>query len=225
MVVCRMTQRKEDTERFYELLKCLEEQIDGKRILANCCAHQNWPPRGVYFFFEKGEYRTRHSNALRVVRVGTTTGQHSTLWGRLSQHRAHNGSSVFRRHLRYALANKEEIKAREMTPRRVSEYIRQMPFVFLRVFEENGQVIRDTIEQNATALLSNYDGKGLYKPSGAWLGNHRGHKTRKIEKSGLWSVNYIDPRKYNQPFLCEIEQRIDHTAPVEPCPECPWTTP
>ena len=106
MVVGLVTQREKDTESVFTLLlnARLEERVGGKRRLANCCAHQSWPPRGIYFFFERGEYgRKSCPISLRVVRVGTTTGKHSTLWDRLSQHRARNGTSVFRRHVRVAL--------------------------------------------------------------------------------------------------------------------------
>ena len=85
------------------------------------------------------------------------------------------------------LAHREKIKFREMAPRRVSEYIHQMPFIWVKVFEDGGQSVRDEIEENATALLSNYRGDALDKPSDCWLGNHRNHKDQKIEKSGLWN--------------------------------------
>ena len=55
---------------FYDILQELEERLGGKRQLRNCNGKMNWPKRGVYFFFENGEKRTR-KNELRVVRIGT----------------------------------------------------------------------------------------------------------------------------------------------------------
>ena len=46
----------------------LEKIIGGKRTLSNCDGSMEWPKRGVYFFFEEGEFR--ENDELRVVRVG-----------------------------------------------------------------------------------------------------------------------------------------------------------
>ena len=54
-----------------------------------------WPKRGVYFFFERGEDRSDTGAGLRVVRVGTHAlgaGSCTKLWTRLSQHRGQVGS-------------------------------------------------------------------------------------------------------------------------------------
>lgn len=109
--------RTHDINRFYELLTQLRRRVGGHRYLKSCHGKMNWPRRGVYFFFEKGEQRA-DGVALRVVRVGThalTSNSKSTLWQRLRQHRGtlrgslpgggnHRGS-VFRLHLGKALLN------------------------------------------------------------------------------------------------------------------------
>lgn len=112
--------RLSDLQRFYDLLDRLEARLGGKRTLASAHGRMDWPRRGVYFFFEAGEYRTTSGAGLRVVRVGThglKSGSKSTLWGRLSRHQGtiagklpgggnHRGS-VFRLHVGNALLNRE----------------------------------------------------------------------------------------------------------------------
>ena len=73
-----------------------------------------WPSRGVYFFFEPGEERSRSGAGPRVVRVGThalAARTRSTLWGRLRSHRGtrsppggRHRSSIFRGLVGEALA-------------------------------------------------------------------------------------------------------------------------
>lgn len=107
-----------DLDRFYQALGKLATQLGGVRHLADCDRRTGWPDRGVYFFFEPGEFRAPPSQQqLRVVRVGThavSAGSKATLWSRLKQHRGngkpgeapgggnHRGS-IFRRHLGVAL--------------------------------------------------------------------------------------------------------------------------
>ena len=94
----------------------LERRVGGTRLLAECTGHMGWPRRGLYFFFEPGEMRSRSGASLRVVRVGThalKAGSKSTLRGRLSQHRGtarggggnHRGS-IFRLLVGIALARR-----------------------------------------------------------------------------------------------------------------------
>jgi hypothetical protein len=113
--------RLQDIKKFYSLLGNLEEKIGSKRTLADCTGRMDWPERGVYFFFEPGEYRATSGEGLRVTRVGThglKTGSSSTLWKRLRQHRGtlsgsrpgggnHRGS-VFRLHVGTALINRDD---------------------------------------------------------------------------------------------------------------------
>ncbi len=114
-----MTDRLDDTIRFYRLLGRIADLCGGPRLLQSCRAGMGWPPRGVYFFFESGERRSSTGVEPRVVRVGThglKNGSRSTLWGRLSQHRGsarsglgnHRGS-IFRLLVGIALANRTGI--------------------------------------------------------------------------------------------------------------------
>ncbi len=84
--------RKADLDRFYRGLSELKEKLGGFRYLRDCTGKSAWPKRGIYFFFEDGEWRADQSQP-RVVRVGThalTDTSRTTLWNRL---RAHRGSA------------------------------------------------------------------------------------------------------------------------------------
>lgn len=109
--------RLSDLVRFYVLLDSLEEKLGGKRTLAVCSGHMNWPTRGVYFVFEAGEERSDSGHGDRIVRVGThalTSKSRTTLWNRLSQHKGiqktgggnHRGS-IFRLIVGSALKHRE----------------------------------------------------------------------------------------------------------------------
>ncbi len=75
--------RLADLGQFYDLLAHLEKKLGGKRCLAECRGRADWPRRGVYFFFENGEHRSKSGDGMRVVRVGThalKAGSKSKLW-------------------------------------------------------------------------------------------------------------------------------------------------
>jgi len=106
-------------QRFYKLLTELKTKVGGTRLLADCRGRMKWPRRGVYFFFEPGEYLTTSGKGYRVVLVGThalRTGAKATLWDRLRTHRGTIGgefpgggdhrSSVFRKHVGTAFIEK-----------------------------------------------------------------------------------------------------------------------
>ena len=81
--------RAADINRFYQLLRKLEEGLGGSRRLGRCHGKMNWPKCGVYFFMEPGEFR-HNSEKLRVVRVGShavSRKSETILWDRLYQHR------------------------------------------------------------------------------------------------------------------------------------------
>ncbi len=108
-----------DTKRFYRLLDLLEASVGGTRCLSECNGRMDWPRRGLYFFYERGELRSGSGEGLRVVRVGThalTARSRSTLWGRLSQHRGTEGGSgnhrgsIFRLLVGVAIARRDGIR-------------------------------------------------------------------------------------------------------------------
>lgn len=207
----------------------------------------DWPGRGVYFFFEDGEYRSASGEGLRVVRVGThalSARSNTTLWTRLSQHRGivrdgtgnHRGS-IFR------LLTGAAIKARDNTEapaswgvaadpgaaarklgmsrlavkedeaeleRRVSDYIRCMPFLWVAVDDAPGpDSNRGVIERNSIALLSNYGKPSLDVASERWLGQYSDRE--RVRRSGLWNNNHVD-EEYEASFLGVMENCVHKTT-------------
>ena len=119
LVAVAMADRCLDTIRFYGLLERLQERVGGPHVLADCHGRMNWPRRGVYFFYEAGERRSKAGTRPRIVRIGThalKAGSRSTLWRRLSQHRGsicpvggnHRGS-IFRLLLGAALGGRGDV--------------------------------------------------------------------------------------------------------------------
>ncbi len=202
-------------DRFYELLARLENGLGGKRELKSSTGSMNWPGRGVYFFFEPGESRSRTPSTQRVVRVGTHAvgeGSGSTLWSRLHTHRGgldghgHHRGSVFRLHVGAALLKREshmslptwgrgstapsEIRATERDlERQVSQYIGAMSVLWLAVEDTPGpRSDRAYIERASIALLSRI-GRQVDPPSEDWLGIHSPREA--IRESGLWNVQWV----------------------------------
>jgi len=97
-----------EIDRFYELLDrrvCVISRIYGRIPTPGDLptARDSWRTRGVYFCFERGENRTA-SAAQRVVRVGSHSGDHSTIESRIvGEHFPEWGRSVFRGHIGTAL--------------------------------------------------------------------------------------------------------------------------
>lgn len=213
-----MADRKYDLIRFYGLLTKLEDELGGQRRLAQCDGRMDWPDRGVYFFFEKGEARTNSGDDDRVIRVGTHAlkqGSSTTLWKRLSQHRGtrrpyggnHRGS-VFRKHVGKALQHQEaalhfpswgqgnnapsEVRRQEQPLEAlVSDTIGDMPFLWLDIGDSAGpESLRGYVERNAIALLSNFEKEPVDPPSASWLGFHC--PSERVQKSGLWNSNHVN---------------------------------
>ncbi len=195
--------RQADIDRFYSLLAFLRTRIGDPRCLQDGNWEKGLPDQGVYFFFEEGETRAR-STELRVVRVGTVkTGK---LINRLRQHHRDRGSSAFRERIGEAMV--ERYGPREESERNISEYIGQMPFLWVKVDPSSA---RACIEIEPTALLSNYQDCAIDKPSKAWLGCHSPKPA--VRKSGLWSVDYVDD-DYEPYFLDRLEYWINRTEPT-----------
>jgi len=227
--------RREDVDRFYELMQELEKRTGGKRTLNNCSGRMGWPHRGIYFFFEDGEYR--NNGDLRIVRVGTHAlkiGSGTSLWNRLSQHQGtlsgrhpgggnHRGS-IFRLHVGTAIISKDNLsvptwskgstakgairESEYSVEKKVSQYIGAMPFLWLGVNDEPGpESMRGYIERNSIALLSNYNNQeSIDKQSEEWLGNYAWRE--KVNISGLWNVKHVDD-VYDPKFLDVLEKYVE----------------
>ncbi len=221
---------------FYEILKDLEGRLGGKRQLRNSNGKMNWPKRGVYFFFEKGETRKR-INEPRVVRVGTHAlkcNSKTTLWSRLQQHRGyidgrgnHRGS-VFRLHVGNAIIKRngleeefptwaqgssasKQIRTQESSLEiQVSEHIGLMPFLWLEINDAAGpNTTRAYIERNSIVLLSNFGYFGTPLAVDPPSKAWLGHFSKnEIRKSGLWNVNYVTEKIVDPEFLLKLEKRV-----------------
>jgi len=172
----------------------------------------------------------------RVGTHGLKEGSSSTLWGRLRQHRGtlsgkrpgggnHRGS-VFRLHVGTALLERDEWPekfagewgsgssastsvrdAEYPLEKAVSDYIRQIPFLWLGVGDTPGpNSLRGYIEKNTIALLSNYEVRQpIDLPSEGWLG--RWATSNEIEESGLWNVNHV-AEEYDPGFIYILEALV-----------------
>lgn len=237
--------RRDDIERFYDLLDELVARVGGPRRLAFCTAKTGWPSQGVYFFFEDGE--VCDDGRLRVVRVGThalVPGSRTTLWQRLSQHRGqvggrrpghgdHRGSD-FRWHVGTALlakgdypdavgrswlrskVSREELEAEYPVERAVSAQIGSMPLLWVAVPDRaDGGSDRGMIERNAAALLS---APGVAaRPSSRWLGSSAAHP--QVPACGLWNVNHVD-EPYDPRFLDVLSRYVRRTGAEGRTQEC-----
>ena len=193
----------------------------------------DWPSRGVYFFFEPGEFRTHNCAEPRVVRVGThalISGSRTTLWNRLSNHRGvaasglgnHRGS-IFRLLVGTALmtrqpscaihtwghgssAGRNTRDAEAPLERLVTDIIGKMPLLWLRIDDPPGSAgnRRAYIERNSISLLTNFDRTPCDPPSANWLGLHCARS--KVRRSGLWNQQHVeDPY---DPVLLDVFDRL-----------------
>lgn len=229
--------RRSDLDRLYDLLDSLEEKVGGKRRLKDCTGYMNWPDRGVYFFFAEDEVRnsTDQLRLTRIGTHAVSTGSGTSLWNRLRTHRGANRGtyenggnhrgSVFRKRVGEAMidrdglhdeyphwgegssAGRERRLAELEHERRVSEYIRDLPFLWIDVDDEPSPLsARAYIERNAIALVSNYRKDSLDPRSDDWLG--RDSPRSEISDSGLWNINHVG-EQYDTAFLDRLAESIE----------------
>ena len=234
--------REGDIERLYRLLEELEEIVGGKQKLKDCTGYMDWPDRGVYIFFAPDEYRESDDQlrVTRIGTHAVSEGSSTSLWDRLRTHRGakrgtyegggnHRGS-VFRKRVGEAFVERESLndeyphwgegssakRERRLDElemeRRVSDYLRDLPFLWLNVNDEpSADSQRAYIERNMIALLSNYQRDTVDARSDGWLGKHS--RSEKIRKSGLWNVNHVD-EEYDPAFLDDVSEAIENTESV-----------
>lgn len=225
--------RKGDLDCFYEILDDLRQRIGGCRRLHDCTGKSGWPKRGVYFFFEDGEFRD-DQRTLRVVRVGThaiTASSRTTLWNRLHTHRGHSDlggnhrGSIFRKRIGEALWKAEKhpndvtrtwgigssaaksVRLVEVPlERKVSTYIGKMPFLWTSISDApSPKSGRAYLELNCIALLSNFERPPIDQPSPNWLGLQSDQRT--IRESGLWNTNHVE-KSYDPEFLGKLNAYV-----------------
>jgi len=218
----------------------LENTVGGRQQLKNCHGRMNWPDRGIYFFFHPSETResTKQLRLTRVGTHAVSTGSSTSLWDRLRTHRGakrgtyedggnHRGS-VFRKRVGEAIIERDglheeypewgdgssagrELRLEELEmERRVSEYLRDLPFLWVKVDDEPGpESHRAYIERNAIALVSNHAKNSIDARQEDWLGHYS--PVTEIRESGLWNVNHIE-EQYDPDFLDLLENAIHDTA-------------
>lgn len=200
----RKPTREDQIENFYSIIFSLA----APRQLADL-TNKQVPSRGVYFFFENGEFRCDGTTP-RIVRVGThglKALSKSTLYGRLAQHRGtrngignHRGS-VFRLHVGKAIINRDRLDCEtwargsnasrdvlvheQEVEKAVSAYIGKMKVMLLEIPDEPRRDNRRAfVERNTIGLLA-----GQEPASKAWLGLYTHNPS--IAQSYLWNVNHV----------------------------------
>ena len=212
--------RRVALDHFYALMAELEKRCGGKRRLADCDGRMGWPQRGLYFFFEDGEFR-EDGVTPRVVRVGTHAlrPSKSTLWGRLSQHKGSTGGSmpgggnhrgsIFRLHVGTALLETGDWpeqaaatwsvgstarggvrKAEYPLERAVSDHIGQMPLLWLEVDDPPAADSDRGAIETGSIALLSNLNRPAVDPSSS---NWLGLKADReaIRCSSLWNVNHV----------------------------------
>lgn len=229
--------RLRDQDRLYDVLADLHDRVGGYRYLAQCDRAAGWPERGVYFFFEPGEYR-HDGYQLRVTRVGThalTPSSKSTLWGRLRQHRGmkagsragggdHRGS-IFRLHVGSALlatapfpeenrltwhlqkVDRAVRAAEHPVEVAVSQHIGSMPFLWVAVDDPPGP-------SSDRGFIERHAIGLLSRVAGENpdLPSDgwlgRHAKNQAVGASGLWNVNHVD-HHYDPQFLDVLAHYVE----------------
>jgi hypothetical protein len=96
--------------------------------------------------------------------------------------------------------------------RRVSDYIRDLPFLWVAIDDEpSPESDRAYIERNTIALVSNYQKDSIDSRGNDWLGT--ASRSEKIRQSGLWNVDHVN-ESYDSAFLDRLETSIEVTTPV-----------
>lgn len=234
--------RENDLDRLYDLLTELEDRVDGKQRLGDCTGYMDWPERGVYFVFSRDERRDRDNQhrLTRVGTHAVSTGSGTSLWNRLRTHRGANSGtyggggnhrgSVFRKRVGESLlerhglhdeyphwgegssADRDRRLSEHDHEQRVSDYIRDLPFLWIDVDDEPGpNSDRAYIERNAIALVSNFQKESLDSRRDDWLGRHSPRK--EIQDSGLWNINHVE-ETYDPAFLDRVAEAVEDTTPV-----------
>jgi len=92
----------------------------------------------------------------------------------------------------------------------VAEFSAQ-PFLWVTLDDEPGaDSDRASLEQNAIALLSNFEKEPTDSRADDWLGRHS--RSREIRESGLWNVNHVD-EQYDSGVLALLENAVGDTTP------------
>lgn len=234
--------RAADVDRLYALIDRLADRVNGYQYLSDCHGRMDWPERGIYLFFAPDETRASSDQlrVTRIGTHAVSSGSGTTLWNRLITHRGtlrgsyanggnHRGS-VFRLRVGEAMIERDgldediptwaegsaagsDIREKELDhERRVSAYIRDLPFLWVKVDDEPGpDSHRAYLEQSLIGLLSNYGKASIDPRDPDWLGKHS--PSAAIRESGLWNVNHVTD-DYEPEFFDLLEYHIAQTTPI-----------
>ena len=183
---------------------------------------------------DESRQQTAGLRVVRVGTHALQPESETKLWGRLRQHRGpinghragggnHRGS-VFRKHVGRALMARENWpesvrstwdegnaanpgirKLEQPYEEQVSNYIRALSVLWLRVEGHESHKVRAYLEQNAIALLSNHQTTIIDPPSGNWLGKFS--PSLEIRQSGLWNVHHVG-QEIDEEFLTVLSMYI-----------------
>jgi len=104
------------------------------------------------------------------------------------------------------------IEAEAPLEARVSQYVGQMPFLFVAVDDAASPTsVRGLIERNAIGLLSNFGRAPIDSLSANWLGRHSDRA--RVRESGLWNNNHVD-EDYDPSFLPQMADCVNRTQPL-----------
>ena len=163
-----------------------------------CSDFTKIPKNGVYIMFENGETAHPCDYNERIVRIGINKKQ-DRLPRRLKSH--YNGTvrtSVFRKHIGTAIAERDGIAVDKVTKQQISDYIRKnITFV---VIEVNDYEKRKELEK---ALIPTVAQCPECNASDKWLGKYCA--APKIRNGKLWNVKYL---KSKTPLTSELFQLI-----------------
>ena len=163
-----------------------------------CSDFTKIPKNGVYIMFENGETAHPCDFNERIVRIGISE-RPDRLPRRLKSH--YNGTvdtSVFRKHIRTAIAERDGIAVDKVTEQQISDYIRKnITFV---VIEVNDNEKRKELEK---ALITAVAQCPECNASDKWLGKYCA--APKIRNGKLWNVEHLNSKT---PLTSELSQLI-----------------
>ena len=160
-----------------------------------CSDFKKIPKNGVYIMFENGETAHPCDFNERIVRIGISE-QPDRLPRRLRSH--YNGKSIFRKHIRTAIAERDGIAVDKVTKQQISDYIRKN--ITFAVIEVNAYEKRKELEK---ALITAVAQCPECNASDKWLGKYCA--APKIRNGKLWNVEHLNSKT---PLTSELSQLI-----------------
>lgn len=189
---------------------------------------------------ERREEDEEQLRLTRVGTNAVTEGSSKSLWDQLRDHRGtvsgkyadggNHRESVFRRHVGAAMLERDGLVERyddwgegsSSSPdqrehehpheKRVSEYIRGLPFLWVAVDDAPGpESDRAFIERNLVGMLSNFGRASIDRRAAGWLGKHS--RSKAVRMSGIWNDEHVR-HDYDRDVLRVLEEHAERTEAV-----------